>query len=323
MTLVTDEEFDAALAVMQKLLWADPQDRERLQTLGLNLIPCNFYSSTPSISETYSSYEYNESEPPYLHSVLFDQEKLRAELIKLIPYAVDFNPAEVDDHETCTSYFWKNGQFTCSDAMAYYAYVRQIRPKTIVEIGSGFSSLIALEALGKNGTGRLHCIEPFPRPFITSLSNEGALQLETIRAQDLTVEMLNSTLQDGDILFIDSTHTVKTGSDCVHIYLRLLPKITRKIFVHVHDVFLPFGLPQKWLIDHQIYWTEQYLLLALLIDNPRTKLLFGNAYHKHFNDDLLTKLMQGRSESGGASFWFEFDGRISTTDLTRAGVEDL
>lgn len=192
MALVTDDEFNAALAVMQKLLWADPQDRKRLQTHGLNLIPCNFYSSTPSISETYNSYEYNEAEPPYLNSGLFDQEKLRAELIELIPYAVDFNPAEVDDHETCISYFWKNGQFTCSDAMAYYAYVRRIRPKTIVEIGSGFSSLIALEALDKNGTGRLYCIEPFPRPFIKLLSNEGALQLETICAQNLTVEVLNS-----------------------------------------------------------------------------------------------------------------------------------
>ena len=77
-------------------------------------------------------------------------------------------------------------------------------------------------------------------------------------------------------------------------------------------LMLEFGRCLGWtltLIDHQIYWTEQYLLLALLIDNPRTKLLFGNAYHKHFNDDLLTELMQGRSESGGASFWFEFDGR--------------
>ncbi|NWA25402.1 class I SAM-dependent methyltransferase [Pseudomonas gingeri] len=243
MARVTDEEFNAALPVMQKLLWVDPLDRARVQEHGLNVVPSNFYSNTPSLSEIASSYEYTETEPPYLNCGLFDQDAQRAELRELIPYAVDFTPEEVGDEETCTSYFWKNGQFTCSDAVAYYAYVRRIRPKTIVEIGSGFSSLIALEALGKNGSGRLLCIEPFPGPFITSLANEGALELQTLRAQELTVEMLNATLEDGDILFIDSTHTVKTGSDCLHIYLRLLPRITKKIFVHVHDVFLPF--------DHQ------------------------------------------------------------------------
>ncbi|NWD72543.1 class I SAM-dependent methyltransferase [Pseudomonas gingeri] len=309
MANVTDKEFTTALPIMQKLLWADPQDRARLQEQGLNVTPSNFYSSTPSISEIASSYEYNEPEPPYLNCGIFDQEKLRAELVELIPYSVDFTPAEVGDAETCTSYFWNNGQFSSSDAMSYYAFVRRVRPNKIVEIGSGFSSLIALEALRKNGVGTLSCIEPFPRPFITSLGKEGALELLDHPAQDVSVQMLNSMLDDGDILFIDSTHTVKSGSDCLHIYLRLLPKITKKIFVHVHDVFLPFGLPKRWLIDHQIYWTEQYLLLALMIDNPRTKLLFGSAYHQHFNDDLLTEFMRGRSKNGGGSFWFEFDGR--------------
>ena len=311
MARVTDKEFDAALPVMQKLLWADPQDRARLQEQGLNVTPSNFYSSTPSISEITSSYEYGESEPPYLNCGIFDQEKLRGELAELLPYAADFTPDETGNDKTCTSYFWKNSQFSFSDAMSYYAYVRRIRPKTVVEIGSGFSSLIAMEALRKNGVGTLRCIEPFPRPFITSLGKAGALELQALRAQDVTAESLNAMLEDGDILFIDSTHTVKTGSDCLHIYLRLLPKITKKIFVHVHDIFLPFGLPQKWLIDQQIYWTEQYLLLALLIDNPRANLLFGSAYHKHFNDDLLTEFMHGRCGSGGGSFWFEYDGRNS------------
>lgn len=309
MARVTDEEFNAALPVMQKLLWGEQQDRERLQDLGLNLIPVNFYSNTPSIAETFSAFEYTEAEPPYLNCGIFDPHALRAQLLDLIPYAADFAPAVVGDFDTCRSYFWKNGQFTCSDASAYYAYIRRLRPNNIVEIGSGFSSLIALEALAKNGHGRLHCIEPFPRPFITALAAEGALTLHAQRAQALTAERLNALLDDGDILFIDSTHTVKTGSDCLHIYLRLLPHITKNIMVHVHDVFLPFALPRHWALEHQIYWTEQYLLLALMIENPRTRLLYGSAYHKHFNDDLLTALMHGRSESRGASFWFEYDGR--------------
>jgi hypothetical protein len=75
----------------------------------------------------------------------------------------------------------------------------------------------------------------------------------------------------------------------------------------VHDIFLPFGMPQNWVLDHQIYWTEQYLLYAWMLDNPRGNILFGSNYHNHFNPDLLDSLMHGRFQRGGASFWFEYN----------------
>ncbi|MFT5447514.1 MAG: hypothetical protein ACI9DC_002689 [Gammaproteobacteria bacterium] len=302
-------EYDTAYPTILKLAWADREERRNLQEKGLNVIPSNFYSSVPSISETLSSFEYQESTPPYLGCGIFDEEKLREELSELIPFSADFDPPKDGDEETCRSYFWQNSQFSFSDGMSYYAYLRRIKPKTVVEIGSGFSSLAAIEALRKNGSGNLRCVEPYPRPFITALSDDRALELLNIRAQDLTPDALNSMLSDGDVLFIDSTHTVKTGSDCLHIYLRLLPQIDKKIFVHVHDIFLPFGLPQKWVLDSQIHWTEQYLLLAFLLDNPKIKVLFGSAYHEKFNAELLEQFMHTRFRSGGSSFWFEYNGR--------------
>lgn len=307
--MMTDEQFQMVAPILQGLLWASRTERERIQQQGVNVIPTNFYSNTPTIAEILDSFEYRSTEPPYLVNGVFDPPTLERELNELIPFAEGFAPRLEDDETTCRNYFWKNSQFTYSDGMAYYAYLRRLRPRTVVEIGSGFSSMVALEALRQNGFGTLHCIEPFPRPFISSLADEGALQLKASRAQDITAPALNALLDDGDVLFIDSTHTVKTGSDCLHIFLRLLPQINRRIYVHVHDVFLPFGLPQDWLLDTQIYWTEQYLLLALLIDNPRAKVLFGSAYHHHFNRKLLDSLMHGRYESGGGSLWFEYDGR--------------
>ncbi|MCE4055503.1 class I SAM-dependent methyltransferase [Pseudomonas sp. Au-Pse12] len=131
-------------------------------------------------------YEYNEAEPPYLHCGIFDRDALRAELAELVRYGVDFTSAQTGDKDNSRSYFWKSGQFTGSDAMAYYAYVRRLRPRNIVEIGSGFSSLIALQALARNTVGRLHCIEPFPRPFIAALGAEGALKLQVWPAQEVT-----------------------------------------------------------------------------------------------------------------------------------------
>ncbi|MBF0291382.1 MAG: class I SAM-dependent methyltransferase [Nitrospinae bacterium] len=306
---LTDVEIESALPVMRKLVWADREQRGKLQELGLNVTPVNFYSNIPSISEVMSSYEYTDASIPYLNETIFNKEALREELSRLIPFSEDFTPPENGNEENCDRFFWKNSQFTYSDAMSYYAYIRRIKPKTVVEIGSGFSSLAALEALGKNGVGKLKCIEPFPRPFITKLGSSGTIDLHKTPAQGITPETLNSMLADGDILFIDSTHTVKSGSDCLHIYLRLLPHINKKIFVHVHDFFLPFGIPKDWLLDLHIYWTEQYLLLAWMLDNPRVSVLFGSAYHQHFNADLLDSFMRGRNISGGSSFWLEYDGR--------------
>lgn len=307
--MTIDSKFNTAVSTMQELLWTNRDEKDRLQKHGLNLIPSNFYSNTPSISEILNSYEYQESTPPYLDCGIFNPSELQKELSELIAFSADFNPPKIGDEDNCRSYFWENSQFSHSDAMSYYAYLRRIRPQTVVEIGSGFSSLVAIETLRKNGSGKLKCIEPFPRSFITSLNEQEELELQTARAQDISPDVLNSMLNDGDVLFIDSTHTVKTGSDCLHIYLRLLPKINKKIYVHVHDIFLPFGLPQEWLLDLHIYWTEQYLLLAFMINNPRVRVLFGSAYHKHFNANLLAQFMHNRFTSGGGSFWFEYDGR--------------
>lgn len=306
---LTEKEFNDAIPLIQKLIGADKEQRGKLQALGLNVVPANYYSDIPSIADVLSSFEYTDSSAPYLNETIFDKNALHKELLELIDFAEDFNPPESGDEENCNKYYWKNGMFSYSDAMAYYAYIRRIKPKTVVEIGSGFSSLVALEALKKNGMGELKCIEPFPRPFITAYGNADVINLYKVPAQDITPEMLNSMLSDGDILFIDSTHTVKIGSDCLHIYLRLLPNIRKKIYVHIHDIFLPFGFPQNWALEHHYYWTEQYLLYAWMLDNPRVSVLFGSAYHHHFNPDLLDSLMHGRFLRGGCSFWLEYDGR--------------
>ena len=293
--------------LLRSVVWADRAGRHKLQQFGVNVSPVNFYSSIPSIDEIDSSYEYAPGPPPYLLDSIFDRDLLARTLDTLAPFAREFSPPEDGNEQSCERFFWKNSQFSYSDAMSYYCFVRRLEPKHIVEIGSGFSTLVALEAVAANGSGAITCIEPFPREFLRRRTD---LTLKEIRAQDVDRSYLNDVLQDGDVLFIDSTHTVKTGSDCLHIYLRLLPPIRRHIFIHVHDVFLPFGLPKDWLLDQQIYWTEQYLLLAWLLDNPRAKVLYGSNYHHHFNRPALDAFMNGRYPSGGGSFWIEYNGTV-------------
>lgn len=275
---VSEKEVSSGIKILQRLVWSDKDTREKIQEFGVNVVPSNFYSSTPSIQEIESSFEYGSSEPPYISSHIFNEVVIQQTLEKIINFSVEFNPIMEGNEDNCKAFYWKNSQFSYSDAMSYYCFIRHLKPSNIVEIGSGFSTLVALDAIEKNGSGQLFCIEPYPREF---LKNETRVNLRCDKAQDIHVEYLNDTLQDGDIFFIDSTHTVKTGSDCLHIYLRLLPEIKRNIYVHVHDIFLPFGMPKEWLLNQHIYWTEQYLLLAFLIGNPNASLVYGSAYNAY------------------------------------------
>jgi hypothetical protein len=303
---VTDEEIKLVGPILQRLVSSDHLTRKQIETYGVSVTHSNFYSTIPSIEDIESSFEYAEPNPPYLNRALFDDALMTEVLTRLDNFSSEFDPDLDGDELNGDRFFWKNSLFSYSDAMAYYCFIRELKPKSILEIGSGFSTLVALEAVRKNGSGNITCVEPFPRPF---LRNSESINLREERAQDISVEYVNDMLKDGDILFIDSTHTVKTGSDCLHLYLRILPNIKSDIFVHVHDVFLPFGMPQAWLRDHQYFWTEQYLLLALMTDNPKVKVLYGSEYHYKFNTDALFKLMNNRYSCGGASFWFEYRGR--------------
>jgi hypothetical protein len=99
---------------------------------------------------------------------------------------------------------------------------------------------------------------------------------------------------------------VKAGSDCLHLYLRILPHLTSKVTVHAHDIYLPFPQPRRH-AEQQIYWTEQYLLYAYLLQNPIAKVVFGSRHHHAYNRAGLEKLMRGRYPSGGGSFWFNLN----------------
>jgi hypothetical protein len=185
--------------------------------------------------------------------------------------------------------------------MTYYTMIRTRKPKTIVEIGSGWSTLIAKMACEKNGQGQIICIEPYPSDFLATLPG---IELIQRRAQEMETDFFNEVLRDGDLLFIDSTHTVKHDSDCLHIYLRVLPAIRADITVHVHDVYLPDSLTLQMLREQQIYWNEQYLLYAYLQGNPRTRVLYGSRYHWKRNRAVLERYMHGRYQGGGGSLWF-------------------
>jgi hypothetical protein len=204
------------------------------------------------------------------------------------------------DESKPEDFFWKNGMFSYSDAMSYYAMIRKYKPKTIIEVGSGFSTLVALKGIERNQVGKVICIEPFPTVFLRNLKG---IELVEKKAQELSDEFFNQELSDGDFLFIDSTHTVKSGSDCLHLYLRVLPRLRPELFIHAHDIFLPFPLPLDWALNRHIYWTEQYLLLGYMIGNDRCKVILGSSFAEHKLPNELRAFMHNYYPGGGGSLW--------------------
>lgn len=168
-------------------------------------------------------------------------------------------------------------QFGGVDGAFYYAMIRYLKPSKIIEIGAGYSTEVASWALAKNQQegklGKIVCIEPYPQPILT----DGNLNVEILTER---VENVDNTffaqLQAGDILFIDSTHTVKFNSDVCKEILEILPMISGGVYIHFHDIFLPYDYPPEWLIDRRMAWNEQYMLEAFLAYNSNFDIVLAN-----------------------------------------------
>jgi hypothetical protein len=189
------------------------------------------------------------------------------------------------------------------DALVAYCMVRHFQPRLIIEVGSGFSSHLLGQAAAKNKNSALICIDPFPGELLRNRDNIPALQslIET-KVQDVDLEFF-SQLQSGDILFIDSSHTVKIGGDVNYLFLEVLPRLNPGVIVHVHDVFFPFEYRRDWVLDEFRFWTEQYLLQAFLTLNSDFEVLLGSYYLSRYHEDQLQAAFPNLGRWIGGSFW--------------------
>ena len=197
-----------------------------------------------------------------------------------------------------------NGFFNGFDAAVYYSLIRHLQPQRIVEIGGGYSTQIADRALARNGTGKLTCIEPYPEERLNGAKLN--LELITKRVEEIDLNFFSS-LEANDILFIDSSHTVKFGSDVCFEFLEVLPRLKPGVWIHVHDIFFPHDYPKEWLIDRRQAWNEQYLLEAFLSFNSRFSVELANYWFCLDHLDEAARLWpRAPSPSYGAcSFWMK------------------
>ncbi len=176
-------------------------------------------------------------------------------------------------------YHLNNGWFESVDAEILYCMIRHFKPKKIFEIGSGYSTYLSAQAILKNKEEdntfecELVAIEPYPNDVLVA-GFPGLSKLLTKEVQDIPLSEFKK-LQENDILFIDSSHVLKVGSDVQYEILEILPTVNKGVIIHFHDIFLPTEYPKDWILKDYRFWNEQYLLQAFLAFNNHFEVLWG------------------------------------------------
>ncbi len=179
-------------------------------------------------------------------------------------------------------YYYENGSYISGDAEYLYNIVRHYKPGRIIEIGSGFSTLMVRNAVAYNKsddpkyTCHHICIEPYEQPWLAKIEVE--LIREKVESIDKSVFQ---KLGSNDILFIDSSHIIRPQGDVLFEYLELLPVLKSGVIIHVHDIFTPKDYLNDWILKDHILWNEQYLLEAFLSYNSEFKIIGALNYLSH------------------------------------------
>jgi hypothetical protein len=246
---------------------------------------------------------------PKILGIDFDDAEHERMLRDVFPlYIGDYDyPERLEETSDLTSFYTQNTEFSWLDSRALFVMLRYLEPKRFIEIGSGFSTLLTADVSHRflGGRMQLTCVDPYPRQFLRG-SIAGLTRRIEDKVQNVPLSVFEE-LQAGDVLFIDSSHVAKTGSDVNFIYFEILPRLAKGVFLHIHDILLPHDYPKAWVLSENRSWNEQYLVRALLMYSTRLRVKFGCSHAFYRFPDLVKDalaLPSGRSFAGG-SLWIE------------------
>ncbi|MEA2397927.1 MAG: hypothetical protein QOK25_1483 [Thermoleophilaceae bacterium] len=274
------------------------------ERVGLHVVRASYDSPIPRRAELPG--DAFERESP-MRGIAWDPDAQMAWVeAELTPYLEEFRPESDPALEPAPGRFrLDNGTYDRVDAELLYAMVRFAGPSRYVELGSGYSTLVAAQALAVNARedrhGQLRCYDPYPSPHVEARPDLAPL-VSRVGAQQLDEGVVRQ-LAAGDILFVDTSHTVKLGGDVNRIVLDLLPLVAAGVIVHFHDIFLPRDYSRGHLDDAH-FWTEQYLLQAFLADNPSWEVLVGaQAIALAAPERLRALIPSFRADVSPGAFW--------------------
>ncbi len=216
------------------------------QSLGVHILPVHFYSPVPAVAQFDTTLWSRCSELPGL--AMNDQEQLRLLRVFGSQFRSEYEkfPRQKPLGSPPHTFYLSNGYYESIDAEILYSIIRHFKPRRIYEIGSGFTTYLAAQAIQRNRqddasyTCELVAIEPFPNSVLKA-GFPGLSRLVITKAQDVSWTEFQK-LEANDILFIDSSHVLKTGSDVQYEYLEVLPRLQKGVLVHIHNIFSPWSI---------------------------------------------------------------------------------
>jgi hypothetical protein len=247
------------------------------QRLGFHLTPNHFYQPIPDTRTLDDSLWDRQSD---LVGIDMREEKQLLLLATLAEkYKHEYNRLPRSRKETSQpyEYYLDNPALGPVDGEILYAMIRHFAPGRVVEIGAGFTTRLAAQAIGKNTNPcELVSIDPYPPPEVET-GFPGLTRLLRQPVQSVPLQEFEK-LGKNDILLIDSSHVLKIGSDVWHEYLEILPRLRDGVVVHIHDIFLPLEYPIDWVRQEYRFFNEQYLLQGFLTFNNRFDVLWAGGY---------------------------------------------
>jgi hypothetical protein len=222
--------------------------------------------------------------------------------------------SEIRFPENCTApwryYYGRGTQYALGDAIPLYCFIRELNPKRYVEIGSGFSSVCVLDTVDQLLLD-LQCtfIDPEPERLQNLLKSTEprSFRLLPITVQDVPLEIFDE-LEAGDILFVDSSHVLKTSSDVEFELFSILPRLRPGVFIHFHDIFYPFEYPPEWVKERNYSWNEIYSLRAFLMYNNKFTIEFWNDYLVKTSTKVVADVAPNMIRHSGGSCWLSVRG---------------
>lgn len=252
----------------------------------------HFYSLYPDLDEIKEreSIIYNKNKP--ILDIDFHekgQQEMLERMIGLYSSSVpEWRPIEHGDEAPyCYRYSYNNEAFPLSDAVALHCMLRFLKPGKLIEVGSGWSSAVTLDTQEYflDHLMDITFIEPYPRLLRRVLKDTDHICLLESSLQNAPLDIFES-LEPGDMLFIDSTHVSKPGSDVNYLFFEILPRLKRGVYIHLHDVFIGFEYPKSWVKKGQV-WNGLYLLRAFLQNNKDYEVVyFQNMAVNNAKDDI-------------------------------------
>lgn len=259
------------------------------QRFGLNILPTHFYSEIPSVRALRASKTWRR--PMDMVGVGgADVDEQVGHFAWLFEQAGDLDWQDLGVYRTAVAANGEGGGYGAIEAEVLFAFIIAHRPRRVVQVGCGVSTSVILQAAGHCGHPiDVTCIEPYPSRYLADLDAAGRIRLIAEPAETVDHDVF-ATLDRGDLLFIDSTHCVRPGSEVNRLILDVLPRAQSEIFVHFHDIYFPYDYQRRLLSDELFFHNESSLLHAFLVNNNHFRILFslsqihydaGEAIHRY------------------------------------------